>query len=469
MELILAFLAFHALLGLVAAERPSPPPPVPPAAARAALPEKAPQRADEPPRPPTPLPPARGCVEARWTGDPLELPGRVDGKAIKGVSGLTALRAAWGDALIVVEGGDFSGQSFAGLTLRNVCFKSSNFANSDWRGAKTRGVGFIRVDFSGARLDRSRMRGLLLDTVNLDGSTAIGADWRGGVLRGGPMGSLDRVRLDGADLRGFWADCGRGLDGRCLTSWGEISLRGADLRSARLDTLRSDLDWTGARLAGTTVNLYQLSEMKRARRVGPLIVRSGDVEMRLSPAEYRALQPFIQSHREPLTEPASTRPSRLPPGTTSLFVETPVSFAPAFRAAPLYRRLVPLLAANPIARVLVTVRRDGRIDAHGEGLSGAGHLCDLHGKGLRRDRSTGWYSGPHRPYATDPPEWRNRPMPALRFRGDWAEAYMDRRSDPRDPRMSDYISCGARASFGEMIRLPLSAAEARRWSRVELR
>jgi uncharacterized protein YjbI with pentapeptide repeats len=466
MELILAFLAF---LGLVAGQRSAPPPPVPPPAVRAALPAKAPQRADQPARPPTPLPPAQGCIEARWTGDPLTLPGRVDGKAIKGVSGLTALRAAWGDALIVVEGGDFSGMSFAGLRLRNVCFRDSNFANSDWRGARTRGVGFIWANLSGARLDRSRMRGLLLNTVRLDGASAVGADWRGGLLRGGPMGSLERVRLDGADLRGFRADCGGGLEGRCLTSWGEISLRGADLRSARLDTLYADLDWTGARLADTTVNLYQLAEMKRARRVGPLIVRSGEVELRLSPAEYRALQPFIESHREPRTEPVAAKPSKLRPGTTSLFVQIPVRFAPAFRATALYRRLVPLLAADPIARVLVTVRSDGRIDAQGDGLSGAGHLCDLYGKGLRRDRSTGWYSGPHKPDATDPPEWRNRSMPVLRFRGDWAEAYMERRSDPRDTRISDYVSCGARASFGEMIRLPLTAAEARRWSRAELR
>jgi uncharacterized protein YjbI with pentapeptide repeats len=462
-ELILAFLAW---LGLIEREKAPPPPPV----ARAALPEKVPQPLDELPPPPRPLPPARGCREAlAENGDLRNLPGRVDGEAIHGVAGLADLRAAWGDALIVVEGGDFSKAPLRGARLRNFCFYGSNFAGSDWREAETRGVGFIGVDFSGAWLDRSRMRGLLLDTVKLDGATALGADWRGGVLSGGPMGSLKQVRLDGADLRGFRVDCGGGMDTACVSYWGEISLRDADLRSARVDTLRADVDWTGARLGGTRMNLYQLTEIGPARNLGPLIVRAGDVEARLSPAEFKAVQPFVHSLREPGGVPPAGRPSWLRPGATSLFVEAPVRFDPAFRGTALYRRLVPVLAGNPISRILVTVRRDGRIDAEGDAVGGGDHVCGLDGKGLRLDRSTGWYSGPHKPFESDPPEWRDRPMPVLRFRGEWAEAYIQEFADRRDPRISDYITCGARAGFGEMIRLPLTGAEARRWSKVELR
>jgi hypothetical protein len=146
-----------------------------------------------------------------------------------------------------------------------------------------------------------------------------------------------------------------------------------------------------------------------------------------------------------------------------------VDFDPAFRSKPLYRRLVPVLAGNPDARVLVTVRRDGRIDAHGDAVSGGGHLCGLNAEGLRLDRRTGWYSGPHKPWESDPPQWRSRPMPVLRIRGEWAEANVHSDADGRDPRSSDYVMCGARAGFGKMLRLPLTSAEAMRWSRVELR
>jgi hypothetical protein len=465
MELILAFLAW---IGIIERDDPVPPPP----RKAVALPPPAPAAQDPPglPAPPDPLPAALGCREALSKDWNLRMaPWRVDGKAVWGVAGLAELRAAWGDALIVVEGGNFSGAPFAGRRLRNFCFFGSDFTDSDWRGAQTDGVGFIDSDFSGAWLDRSRMRGLLLDTVKLDGATALGADWRGGVLQGGPRGSLKRVRLDGADLRGFRVNCPDGGDRSCLSSWGSISLRGADLRGAHVETLRADVDWSGARLGATRVSLHQITEMGPARPLGPLIVRAGEVEAQLSPAEFRTLQRYAHGRGERPAEPVPGGPAVLRPGTTSLFVETPVDFDPAFRSTPLYTRLVPVLAGNPDARVLVAVRRDGRIDAHGEAIGGANHLCDLHGEGLRLDRRTGWYSGPHKPWEKDPPEWRNRPMPVLRIRGEWAEANVHRDADGRDPRSSDYVMCGARAGFGKMIRLPLTSAEARRWSRVELR
>lgn len=462
MELILAILAW---IGIVEREKPPPPPPAP--VARASAPAPAPQYLPDP-SPPSPLPPARGCREALDEGgDPDKLPGRIDGEAVHGVAGLERLRAASGDALLVIRGGDFSRAPFNGRRLRNFCFIGTNFTDSDWRGAETSGVGFIHSDFSGAWLDRSRMRGLLLDTVKLDGATALGADWRGGRLQGGQMGSLKRVRLDGADLRGFRVDCGGGMDSACLSYWGEISLRGADLRGAYVDTLRAEVDWTGATLGGTRVSLRQLPEIGPARRLGPLIVRAGDIEASLSPAEFRTLQPFVRGSRDSLPRPgAGDPPSGLRPGSTSLFVETSVQFGRPFRTTPLFRRLVPVLAANPISRILVTVRRDGRIDVEGDAVGGGDHICGLDAKGLRLDRATGWYSGPHKPWERDPPEWRDRPMPVIRLRGDWAEAYIHGHADRRDPRFSDYITCGARAGFGDMIRLPLTSAEARRWSKV---
>jgi uncharacterized protein YjbI with pentapeptide repeats len=465
MELILAFLAW---IGFI--EREKSPPPPPPAAVRPATPAPLAEDFPELPSPPSPLPAAQGCREALSNGlDPRKLPGRVDGKAIQGVAGLADLRAAWGDALIVVDGGDFSGAPFTERRLRNFCFLGSNFTDSDWREAETSGVGFIGADFSGAWLDRSRMRGLLFDSVKLDGATALGADWRGGVLQGGPSGSLKRVRLDGADLRGFRVDCPDGMDSACVSYWGEISLRGADLRGASVDTLRAEVDWTGARMAGTRIALRHLAEIGSARRLGPLIVRAGEIEARLAPAEFVALQSFVHRNHDRHENPDRGGSWSMRPGSTALFVSTPVRFDPGFRKSALYRRLVPVLAASPQSRVLVSVGRDGRVDAVGEAVGGADHMCSLNGRDLRLDRATGWYSGPQKPSKRDPPEWRGRPMPVLRFRGDWAEVHhFSHYKDPREV-VSDYITCGARAGFGEMIRLPLTSAEARRWSKVMLR
>lgn len=461
MELILAFLAW---IGVIEREKPPPPPPRPPAAPAVRSAAPAAQRDPEDPSPPTPLPPARGCREAlAEISDSRDLPGRIDGGAIHGVSGLERLRAASGNALLVIDGGDFSGAPFNGRRLRNLCFFGSNFTDSDWREARTSGVGFIGVDFSGAWLDRSSMRGLLLDTVKLDGASALGADWRGGVLQGGPAGSLKRVRLDGADLRDFRVACAGGSDTACLSWWGSVSLRGADLRGADVDTLRAEVDWTGARLGRTRINLRQLAEIGPALRLGPLTVRQGAVEASFAPAEFAALRPFVHTYDGELRERRESAQSWMRPGAAALFVETPVRFDPAFRRSPLYRRLVPVLAAEPISRVLVSVRRNGRIDADGDAVGGADHMCGLVGKGLSLDRATGWYSGPYRPDGATPAEWRDRPMPVLRIRGDWAEAYVHASADPRDPRHSDYVTCGARAGFGDMIRLPLTSAEASRW------
>ncbi len=54
-------------------------------------------------------------------------------------------------------------------------------------------------------------------------------------------------------------------------------------------------------------------------------------------------------------------------------------------------------------------------------------------------------------------------MPVLRFLGDTAEVYRNGVAgwgeDSLDPRPSEYASCGARAHFPHMIRVPVPDAE----------
>jgi uncharacterized protein YecT (DUF1311 family) len=151
------------------------------------------------------------------------------------------------------------------------------------------------------------------------------------------------------------------------------------------------------------------------------------------------------------------------PGASALFVMPEILFEDSFRASPLYRRLLPAIVGSASGRVLVLVNPNGTIEAHGDAIGGNAHLCGLHGRQLRFDPSTGWYSGPQEPYHTDPPELRGRPMRVLRFSGDWADVFGGGRPDwvTGDTRNSDYASCGARAGFGRLLRVPVTDGEVR--------
>lgn len=155
------------------------------------------------------------------------------------------------------------------------------------------------------------------------------------------------------------------------------------------------------------------------------------------------------------------------PGTYALFVSPAVEFDDAFRETALYRRLVPVITGSASSHVVVRVNPDGSIDARGDAIGGNAHTCSLGGDNLRFDPATGWYSGPQEAHAQDPPDWRGRPMRVLLFWDDRGALFQSGHprwggEDGGDPRVSDYASCGARAGFGEMIRVTLPQDELRR-------
>ena len=158
-------------------------------------------------------------------------------------------------------------------------------------------------------------------------------------------------------------------------------------------------------------------------------------------------------------------PAWLRPGTIALFIGPVVEFDPEFYAEPLYRRLLPVLIGASWSKVLIKANADGTIDARGDALGANAHSCSLGGERLAFDRSNGWFSGPYTPAADDPASWRDRPMPVLLLWEDRAQVYQHGRpfaGDVGDPRISDYASCGMRAAFGDMMRVPISATESER-------
>jgi uncharacterized protein YjbI with pentapeptide repeats len=397
------------------------------------------------------------------------LPGQVDGATIRDVRALIALRRARGDALITVKGGNFAGADFRGARLHNICFLDTNLSGSDWRGAYAPGSAFVRANLSGANLGEAHFDRVLIrnaDLSNVRGERAILA---GGRLDGGWFdGKLDNFRLDNADLTGFRFECGITLDDGCpvYTAEGEFSLRGANLRGANL-FFWARLD--GAIIDRTEVPPSQLRELRTARLAGPILLHGDQTNVEITPEEYRTLLPHLLDPERPRPEPPQ-RPSRPPdwarPGTTALFVNTPLIFDDAFRETELYRRLVPALIAASDMHVVVTVRPDGSIDANGEAVGANAHMCSLGSEALRFDPATGYYSGPYEPQPDDPPGWRGRPAPVLMLHGERAEVYGRGRAFREDSEypVGDYASCGARAGFDTMVRVPASAAEIERLS-----
>ncbi len=155
-------------------------------------------------------------------------------------------------------------------------------------------------------------------------------------------------------------------------------------------------------------------------------------------------------------------PSWVRPGAVALFVEPDAHFAAAFHGHPLYQRILPVLIDGASARVVVQVNGRGQIDASGDAVGANAHLCSVSAEGLTFDPRNGWYSGPYEEDAETPAALRRRPMPVLRFIGDTAHVYRGGQGGfegAPDPRPSSYASCGVRASFGDLVRVPVTREE----------
>lgn len=418
--------------------------------------------------------PAQSCQAALGRVSYLALEARagtVDGEAIGGRRGLVALRRARGDMLIIVRGGNFSRADFRNARLHNICFYMTKLGHSDWRGARARGIGFIDARLTGADLRGARMARVLFHTAYLDKVDATGADFSRGRLSGNAFGSLHALRLDRANLTRFAFACGTTEEDVCSHQQ-QISLRGADLTRAAIDTYRGEADWAGARLDRTIVALHQLAALGSAQAAGPIVLRARDeygpsprvAILRLSPAAYRAILPHIEPPREArgdTTIVRAGRPRWARPGTRALFVSADVGFDDGFRAGPLYRRLLPVIVRAASARIVVRIAADGSAGVKGEAFGYNAHGCSLDGERLAFDPATGWLSGPASVRAGDPPAWRTRPKPLLRFQGDRAEVYAGGHPQAEeDLWLLDHIQCGARARFDvDLVRVPATPAD----------
>lgn len=240
----------------------------------------------------------QSCQSAapRVGSDPVAaFPAAVDGTRLKSLRDVARLRARGGANLIVVRGGDFSGNKAARLNLDNVCFLDSKLQRTDWRRARASGIGFIRSDLSGSNLSGAQLPGILLRESNLSGVDASAAILDGGRIDGGWAGSLSQLNLDRARLARFQLVCGSREEDGCPFDRSGMSIRGTDFSGANLATFSFwDTALDGAILDNTHVGMQQIGQLDRLVVRGPIILHSPRRHVTLQPDEYLAVRRGIR-------------------------------------------------------------------------------------------------------------------------------------------------------------------------------
>ncbi len=148
----------------------------------------------------------------------------------------------------------------------------------------------------------------------------------------------------------------------------------------------------------------------------------------------------------------------LKPGEEALFLEDVLPLTDDIKQSPSYGQLVPILAGEARASLLVKRSMDGSLEAFGDAIGANAHLCGLGVMGLRFDRATGWYS------IAQEKDGVTHNFPVLRYHDGRVEVYKSGqlRGDEDSP-MMNYVSCGARASFPPMIRMAVPEAVIERY------
>ena len=393
---------------------------------------------------------------------------------------------------------NLEGANLAGARLPRVLLRQPNLKNVDATGADLSG-GKLDGGWDGSvenwRLDRANLRGFRFDcSITIGDGCPIDGDlrWPGADLTGASLSSyfrysrwagarLDRTELSLAQLTQI---DGANIQGPILVRGGDtvVEISAADLRSLRPHIgevhpePQASFDCRNARTiverqicAPDSGNLRQLdsdlAERFRAALAANRALASEQQAWLRERDRCGADDACLDSrYRERIDRLIASMgpPNWARPGTYALFVQPELAFDEEIRAQPIYRRLLPVLIDGASARAVFRFNADGTIDAAGDAVGANAHLCSLAAEGLRLERATGWYSARPEDTAQTPARLRGRPVPVVRLYGDRLEVYRSGHADfEEDPRPGDYASCGARAYFDEMVRVPVTAEEGR--------
>ncbi len=154
-------------------------------------------------------------------------------------------------------------------------------------------------------------------------------------------------------------------------------------------------------------------------------------------------------------------PDWLRPGEEALFLQEVLPLTDDIKQSQSYAQLIPILAGAARSSILIKRSLDGSLEAAGDAIGANAHICGLGVKGLRFDRTTGWYS------IAEAKDGVIRNFPVLRYHDGRIEIYKGGKflGDDDSPAMN-YVSCGARASFPPMVRMDGSAELLDRYRRA---
>lgn len=225
------------------------------------------------------------------------LPPALDGRKFRTFAAVAALRkAAPVGQIIVIEGGDLSGQRVGAVDLSGVCFRGTRLVNTVWTGTKGLGIGFINADLTGARFDKVAFDSVLFRNTTLANVNAVGARLVFGQLDGGWSASMANLNLDNAQMIGFRFICGISATDGCPFDRKRISMQGTDLSEAKLSSFAFwDTIFNGAKLNRTEISFDQVTQFDGAAIGGPLIIRAGRKTSAITPADFLALRTKVKS------------------------------------------------------------------------------------------------------------------------------------------------------------------------------
>lgn len=399
--------------------------------------------------PPPATPAVASCLAAAGAvdGTGATLPAPIDGKTVKNVKALDKLRKKAGGALLMIDGGDFSGWNFrsAKSPPASTCFRGTKLANSDWSGVAAPGAGFIGADLTGAKLVGAVMPSVLLRTTTLAGADATRADFRGGQLDGGWNASLANLKLDGAVMAGFRFRCGVTEADGCPFDRQGISAVGTDFTGAEF----SGFSFWGAELGGSNFDgaelaLADLAQLGGQAPQGTLTVRHGARKVEVQGPVLAALARALAAGPQPSAPPPPGPAPRLAGKT--LFVSDALPIAAGAAADPNWPAALRVLLQLSPSYLLAWVGTDKQLSVRGYANAEAGGSCRIAADSLT-------------PYGADiyvqmPPGSRRGAAAALIVRGDTASVAPDQATAVDAVRV---VTCAGNASFGTMKRVAVDS------------
>lgn len=134
----------------------------------------------------------------------------------------------------------------------------------------------------------------------------------------------------------------------------------------------------------------------------------------------------------------------LAPGESVTYHDDNLPLPDAMRTGELYARILPVLREASYQRVTLTGNADGSIAAEGDGIGANAHTCSLGVEAARFDPKTGWWSA-----RAEGGKW----VPLFRVEGRRIFFYYSGNIGNTPDEAMEFISCGARAGFGEGVDL----------------